>query len=139
MSNDYAAGASAARNKLAEHFRVNGYPVRPSAYGRPPTNEDFLEAVLATVREEGVHFGPGTVMAIFEWWHSRYQVLLPTKLVQDIQKGRRHRYDLFTASSAGGWNTFYLSRAPGGVVKVHRKKHWRKDVEVLNTTFLYAT
>jgi len=46
--NEFAAGASAARNKLAAYLRQHGVPVPYTWY--PPTDEDFLEAISAAIR-----------------------------------------------------------------------------------------
>lgn len=47
MRDDFAGGASAARNKIASYLTDHGVPVlRTSPHG-PPTDDDFLRAVLA--------------------------------------------------------------------------------------------
>lgn len=46
--NDFAAGASAARNKLAAYLREHGIPV-PYTW-HPPADEDFLQAIRVAIR-----------------------------------------------------------------------------------------
>ncbi len=80
-------------------------------------------------------------MVLFKFWMSRYQVLIPAGVIDKLIKDPAARHDLFTLSSNGGWNTFYLARDGDGSVKVHRRKHWlrRNKVEVVDTTVLEAT
>lgn len=137
MTDEYAAGASAARNKLASHFRDNGIPVRPSLYGSPPTDADFVKAILSATSDEGSQFSPGKVMVLFKWWLSDIQIILADAIIKELERGARRRHHLFTAKSQGGWNTIYLARAADGAVKVHRKKHWRKDVELVDNSLVY--
>ena len=51
MDNEFAAGASAARYKLAAYLREHGVDVRPSRWGCPPSDDDFLQAVLRAIDE----------------------------------------------------------------------------------------
>jgi hypothetical protein len=51
-NDDFAAGASAARNKLAAYLRAHGVDVRTSRSGRPPDDDDFLAGVRVSLRRE---------------------------------------------------------------------------------------
>ena len=50
MRDDFAAGASSARNKIAAFLEEHGIAVPRSRSGAPPTDEDFLRAVLAATQ-----------------------------------------------------------------------------------------
>jgi len=50
MYGEYAAGASAARWKLAAFLLQYGIYVRSSRWSCPPSNEDFLEAIIEAIR-----------------------------------------------------------------------------------------
>jgi hypothetical protein len=52
MSNDFAAGASSARYKLASFLQRNGISVETSSFGSPPTDDDFFETILRLVKTD---------------------------------------------------------------------------------------
>jgi len=86
---------------------------------------------------DGNSFGPGKAMILFPFWRSQFQVVVPRALIDRMLGDSTLRHDLFNASSDGGWNTFYIAQRGDGTVTVHRKKHWRKDVEYVDTTILF--
>lgn len=138
MTEDFAAGASAARNKLARFLRENGIDVQLSRYGCPPSDRDFLDAILMTLEEGNIRPGSGMAMVLFKWTHSAYQIPVPAAAVDYVRENPERRHVLFSASSTGGSNTLYLAANEDGDVVVHRKKHWRKtyDTETIDTTIL---
>lgn len=136
MNEEFAGGASAARNKLATYLRRRGIDVEPSHYGCPPTDDDFLKGILAAFREGSTRLDSGAAMVIFQWWNSTYQLVVPSSVLDYLSKNPERRHDLFTATSPGGENTFYLAVDREGNVVVHKKKHWRKDLATIDTTIL---
>jgi hypothetical protein len=125
MEQDFAAGASAARNKLASYLRENGFPVQASKYGCPPTDTDFLRSLLGGMNDADYRPDSGVAIVIFKWAYSTYQVAVPASTVQYLAENPERRHDLFSATSSGGGNTLYLAVSNGEVV-VHRKKHWSR-------------
>lgn len=136
MEQDFAAGASAARNKLASFLRKNGIKVQTSTYGYPPTDEDFFRSIQAVIQEGGQRPDSGLAMIIFHWWQSTYNIPIAASVIDYLNENGERRHDLFSATSTGGSNTFYLAVDRDGNVVVHRKKHWRNEIELFDTTIL---
>jgi len=135
---DFAAGASAARNKLASYLRENGINVRTSRYGCPPDDEDFLQSVLALFRDEPARANRSAVV-IFHWWQLDYKCMVALSVLQDLERDPTRVHHLFTARGKKGDSSFYVQRSPEGPLQVYRKKHWWRGqdaVEPINTTII---
>jgi hypothetical protein len=120
---DFAAGRRAARNKIASYLKRNGIHVQSSRDWCPPTDDDFLDGIKQSFDTAG--WEQGTVMVVFKFWQSEYQIVLPVKKIEILVEDPKRRQLLFTASSPGGWNTFLLGQEDGGNLVVYRKKRWR--------------
>jgi hypothetical protein len=137
---DKGAGASAARNKIATFLREHGIPVKPSNYGRPPTNEDFLTSILAIVGERS---GDERVaLVIFHYWQSTYELLVPCSVIDQLPGSDRRHY-LFSARTDDKYrpdryrHDFYLGDNDRGEVVVHHEMRWRKASCFEDTTIFY--
>jgi len=137
MSEEFAAGASAARNKLARRLRDIGIDVVSSSFGCPPKDEDFVEAIAESVGNIGTDERSPQAVVVFKWWQSTYYLVVPASVLDDLQNNPGRQHPLFSAASPGGRNLFYIAAAGDGNAVVHKKKLWRRgDAEQLDTTVL---
>ena len=96
---DFAAGASAARNKLAAYLRENGINVHPSHWRQPPTDEDFRRSVLTAFTENSDHFKGEHAIVIFKWWQVDYKFAVPFSELEELMNNPKSHYVLFSATS----------------------------------------
>jgi hypothetical protein len=141
MSSGEAAGASKARNHLARFLREHGFKVRASRYGCPPTNDDFLAAVLEVV--EGVHNNTEHALVVFHWWQATYQFIVPASTIARVGSTPRARHVLFSATTDDPHrpdryrHTFYLASSEQGDVEVHHHEHWKNTYRTEDTTIIW--
>src|SRR5579872_4414477 len=138
MSQDHAAGASAARNKLASFLRQHGFHVETSRYGCPPTNEDCLASILDTL--EGPSRDGRLAMVVFRWAQSIYTVRVRRSDIEKLYSEPEARHFLFSAVTdrPGRYrHNFLLGANELGDVVVHHERRWRKTWGIEDTTILY--
>jgi len=132
-NDDFAAGASAARNELASYFRENGIKVLASENRCPPTDTDFLEAILAFYKDSGIDHARAHV--VFKWQHNQYDIPVSIRVLDQLRSGAILRYDLFTANSHIGSHrgkyTLHLLRDNAGRLRVCENNHrWGGTADV---------
>jgi hypothetical protein len=141
MSQEFAAGASAARHNLATFLRQHEFRVETSRYGCPPTNEDFLASVLQLL--EGRSCDGRVTLVIFHWWGSTYQILVSRSEIEKLSDRPGARHYLFSATTDDHYrpdryqHDFYLAANENGDVVVHHERRWKKTWEIEDTTILY--
>jgi hypothetical protein len=104
---DRAAGASAARHKIARHLRSVGIEIE-SSDGRPPTDDDFLTAILS-------YFQTDPVMIRFQRYRDKIGVPIPQSVLDWLRAEPDRRYPVLRTQRITdrpwdryhGW--FYLS------------------------------
>lgn len=136
MSQDFAAGASAARFKLRTYLKENGIDVDVSDSGCPPTDEDFLDGILSTFKEGSTRPSAGSALVLFHFWQCDYQVPIGASVLDYLTENSERRHDIFSLSTPFGPSTFFLALGESGQVTVYRKKHWRTASEEIDTTIL---
>jgi len=140
MSQEFTAGASAARNKLAAFLRKHGLQVETSRYGCPPTDEDFLESVLSLLKN---HAQDGQLaMVIFRWPPRTYQFLVSSSVIDKLSHSEACHY-LFSAKTDDKYRPdrfqhhFFLPPKGTGEDVIPPGKGWRKTSQMEDTTILY--
>ena len=82
---DRAAGASAARHKIARHLRTFGIGIESSDGRRPPTDDDFLTAIL-----DYFHTKPRVIK--FNRYRDKVGIQVPQSVLEWLKAQPERRY-----------------------------------------------
>jgi hypothetical protein len=103
-----AAASSATRHKIANHFANAGITVRRSSDRNPPTDDDFLDAVLE-------YFGQDPLVVVFKRGNDLLHVPVSQSIFDWLQQNPERDYLLLQAEIvsgryAGKLASYFLSR-----------------------------
>ncbi len=121
--NAFAAGASAARNKIAKSLRSAGHSVPPR-----PTDEDIL-AVVSKPSQVGPR-----ALVLFLWNEIRFQFVVPMSVIKSLGKAPENSHQLFSATFDGRnsqRHSFNLAVDHEGEVIVQHRRLWRDAVDTV--------
>jgi hypothetical protein len=135
---DKAAGASAARNKLANALADAGVQVRSSQYGGPPTDEDFLVALANFLHNVPPSLGIRERTVRFSWGQLQYEVPIRHEVLKALQAEPGSSYVLFHVRSSRKRSKLYVSadrkRQVGGYCDAPGRKPFPLDQFTLEQT-----
>ncbi|WP_152918009.1 hypothetical protein [Ardenticatena maritima] len=127
-----AAGASAARYKLARFLNDNGFKILSSTYGCPPSDEDFLNGILKASKKQKSSYSSSSELVIisFYWWQATHIFKIPRFILDALQNKKLTKYSLFSIKTSYGKSTFFLTINHQNQFKVYRYKYWQPNEDV---------
>jgi hypothetical protein len=121
MTDEHAAGASSARNKLAKALRQIRVPVHSSRGDNyPPNDEDFIRAIRGFLAGDQ---SPEDAIVTFRFSNVQYEFRILDEVISRLVSNPNQSHPLFSGVVQGVRSEFFLAALEQGTsVTVQRRK-----------------